>query len=145
MTYFDWTAIGSMATAGAVLIAAWQLRRATSQARTNLEDDFSREYRTVVRSIPVKALLGDELEEEEFEEAFVGLYQYIDLTNEQVFLRMHGRISKTTWINWCDGIKTNLNRPAFAKAWGRIKVRSNESFTELRELESTGFSADPKQ
>jgi len=66
----DWGAVGSIGTALAVLVAAWQVRRNTQQARTDFEDDLSREYRELARSIPVKAHLGQELEDEEFEEAY---------------------------------------------------------------------------
>jgi hypothetical protein len=69
-TLLDWTAVGSIATALAVLVAAWQLYRATLQTRTNFEDDLSREYRKLGRDIPVKAYLGDELTPEEFAQAF---------------------------------------------------------------------------
>jgi hypothetical protein len=144
-TSFDWTALGSIATASAVLVAAWQLYRGTSQARTNFEDDLSSEYRDLARSIPVKVHFGEELAPEEFEQAFPRLYQYIDLTNEQIFLRMNGRISKATWFNWRDGIRSNLARPAFAKAWTRVKAGSTGSFSELRRLEASGFSNDPRR
>jgi len=140
----DWAAIGSIGTAVAVLVAARQVRKSTQQARTDFEDDLSREYREVARSIPVKAHLGQDLGEEEFALAFPRLYQYIDLTNEQVFLRMNGRISKTTWLNWGDGIKSNLDRPAFTQAWAHIKKGSSGSFAELRRLEASGFSNDPR-
>jgi|SRR5437867_413760 len=141
----DWTAIGSIATAAAVLVASWQLYRRTLQARTNFEDDLSREYRELAQSIPVKVHLCEELAPEEFERAFPRLYQYIDLTNEQVFLRMNGRISKATWFNWRDGIKSNLARSAFAEAWVRVKAGSTGSFVELRRLEASGFSNDPRK
>jgi hypothetical protein len=140
----DWTAVGSIATALAVLVAAWQLRRGTSQARTNFEDDLSREYRELARSIPVKVHLGEELAADEFEQAFPRLHQYFDLTNEQIFLRMNGRISRTTWLNWREGIESNLARPAFARAWARIKKGTTVSFTELRQLEASRFSDDPR-
>jgi hypothetical protein len=93
----------------------------------------------------VRAHLGEVLSLEEFEEAFPRLYQYIDLTNEQIFLRMNGRISKATWLNWQDGIKSNLGRPAFAQAWARIKSGAVGSFTELRKLEDSGFEDDPRK
>lgn len=141
----DWSAMGSIGTTVAVLVAAWQVRKGTQQARTDFEDDLSREYREVARCIPVKAHLGQELGEEEFERAFPRLYQYIDLTNEQIFLRMNGRISKATWLNWGDGIKSNLGRPAFTQAWARIKKGSSGSFAELRRLEASGFSNDPRR
>lgn len=128
----DWASVGSIATAIAVLVAAWQLRRNTVQARADFEDDLSREYRDLTRSIPVKALLGTELTEKEFDDAFSSLYCYIDLSNEQVFLRMNGRISKATWINWCDGIRSNLRQPAFSSAWSRIKDECKGSFEDSR-------------
>src|SRR5262245_54224446 len=140
----DWTAVGSIATAAAVLVTAWQLYRGTLQARTNFEDELSREYRDLARSIPVKVHLGQELAPHEFEQAFQRLYQYIDLTNEQIFLRMNGRISKATWLNWRDGITSNLARPAFEQAWARVKTGSTGSFAELRRLEASGFSDDPR-
>src|SRR5271169_107404 len=62
----DWSAIGSVGTAVAVLVAAWHVRKSTQQARTDFEDDLSREYRELARCIPVKAHLGQELGEEEF-------------------------------------------------------------------------------
>ena len=144
MININWSAIGSIGTAVAVLIAAWQVRKNTQQARTDFEDDLSREYREVARSIPVKAHLGQELGEEEFEQTFSRLYQYIDLTNEQIFLRMNGRVSKATWLNWVDGMKSNLGRPAFTQAWARIKEGSSGSFAELRKLEASGFANDPR-
>jgi len=140
----DWTAVGSIATALAVLVAAWQLHRGTSQARTNFEDDLSREYRELARNIPVKVHMGQELTSDEFEQAFPRLHQYFDLTNEQIFLRMNGRITLATWLNWREGIKSNLTRPAFAQAWARVKNATAESFTELRRLEASQFSGDPR-
>lgn len=141
---FDWTAFGSIATALAVLVAAWQLRRGTSQARTNFEDDLSREYRELARNIPVKVHLGEELAPHEFEQAFPRLHQYFDLTNEQIFLRMNDRVSKATWVNWLDGIKSNLERPAFAQAWALVKDAKHGSFAELKRLENSRFSEDPR-
>lgn len=122
----DWTALSSAATALAVLVAAWQVRRGTSQARTNFEDGLSREYRELARAIPVKAHLGEELTPEEFNEAFSKFHQYFDLTNEQIFLRVNGRISRATWLNWRDGIESNFRRTAFALAWTRIEKATAE-------------------
>jgi hypothetical protein len=140
----DWTAVGSMGAAVGVLFAAWQLRQAGAHARTDFEDDLSREYRELSRQIPTAALLGHEVEAEDFARAFPALFQYIDLSNEQVTLRMNGRVREATWCDWSDGIASNLARPAFARAWGEIKAQSS-SFAELRRLERSGFKDDPRK
>jgi hypothetical protein len=141
----NWDAVGSVGTAVAVLVAAWQLRRNTQQATTDFEDDLSREYRELARAIPVVAHLGHDLPEDEFRSVFPRLFQYIDLSNEQVFLRKAGRVSNSTWQQWRDGIKTNLSQPAFARAWDEVKAASGHRFTELRDLESSGFANDPRR
>jgi hypothetical protein len=112
-----WDTIGSIGTAVAVLVAAFELRRNTRQATTDFEDDLSREYRELARGIPVRVILGGGVSEQEFQEAFPRLFQYIDLSNEQVFLRMTGRVSKNTWEQWRDGIQMNLQSAAVARAW----------------------------
>ena len=139
-----WSDVGSIATAFAVFVAAWQLRRGAVQIRSEFEDDLSREYRELVRGLPVKAVLGDPLESDEMDLAFPRLIQYIDLSNEQVFLRVQGRVSKATWLQWRDGIRANLARPGFADAWRRVKAHPASSFQELRRLESEDFETDPR-
>ncbi|MGH2369822.1 MAG: hypothetical protein ACRDI2_16700 [Chloroflexota bacterium] len=140
----DWTAVGSIATALAVLLAAWQLRRGTSQARTIFEDDLAREYRELARGIQVKPHLGEELTEDEFAQAFPRLRQYLDLTNEQIFLRMNGRIGRTTWLNWRDGIESNLRRPALSQAWSQVMKATTEGVCELSRLEASRVADDPR-
>ena len=135
--------IGTIATAVGVLLAAWQLRRSAVQSRTDFEDRVSEEYRRISQRIPVDALLGNSLPPEQQRECLPVFYQYVDLTNEQVFLRMTRRISKQTWTNWRDGIRSHLQRPAFSTAWAEIKVRAHENFHELRLLEKSNFEGDP--
>ncbi|HZO98868.1 MAG TPA: hypothetical protein VFD30_01095 [Terriglobia bacterium] len=134
----------SGATAAGVVALFWQVELAKRQAITAFEDDLTRQYREIAHRIPVEALLNEELDDAKLFDTLTWFYQYIDLSNEQVFLRQKGRVRRETWEVWCDGIKSNLSRPAFAKAWGEIKKRSLESFEELRRLEQSGFRDDPK-
>lgn len=136
--------IASIATAAGVILAAIGLWLTKIQAMTSFEDSVSNEYRQIVKLIPVNALLGIELSEEEYANSLNDIYNYIDFTNEQIYLRKKGRIRKSTWGNWVEGIETNLNRSSFKKAWGFIKERSPNSFSELRKLEETSFKSDPK-
>jgi hypothetical protein len=126
---------------GTVFLTYRQVKLRKEQATTQFEDELSREYRELARELPVKALLGDELSDEEFKEQFPDLYYYVDLSNEQVFLRFEERVSKETWENWQDGIESNLKRPAFRMAWNEIKDRS-DTFQELRRLEQNDFQTD---
>jgi hypothetical protein len=139
-----WDVIGSVGTVIAVLIAAWQVRRNTQQARTQFEDSLAHEYRELARDIPVQARLGSALTDAQFREVFPRLVQYLDLSNEQVFLRMTGRISRSTWEQWRDGIEAHLQQPAFAAAWLAVKDAAGSRYGELRRLEETGFRGDPR-
>jgi hypothetical protein len=133
------TAIFSGMTVASVFVALWQFRWAKKQSRTRFEDDLAREYRHLIKTIPIEALLGDPLTEMDFSAAFSAFYHYIDLSNEQEFLRQRKKISRKTWQYWCDGIKSNLSLPAFARAWAEIKAARPKSFIELQELEKRGF------
>ena len=126
-------------------LAWWQLREPKQQAVTQFEDGLSREYRELTQRLPTEALLGEELPEERYRETLDEFFHYVDLSNEQVFLRLTGSVSLQTWNNWRDGIRNNLSRPAFRRAWEEIKRRAPESFQEVRQLENSGFTEDPRR
>lgn len=145
----DWTAVGSIATAVgsvttaiAVLFAGQELKHTKQQAQSGFEDQLEREYRDIVAQLPVAALLGEALPGPLPDPALTAFYRYIDLTNQQIFLRQHSRIGQATWMSWREGIAHNLRRPAFAAAWAHIKEAAPEDFDELRRLEKSGFAAE---
>jgi hypothetical protein len=140
----NWVEISSVATAIAVVIAALQLRAAATSARTAFEDALAREYREIARRIPIKAHLNEELEGDEFHATLPAFFQYLDLSNQQVFLRVNGRIGRATWDEWCEGIRFNLSRKAFHMAWEHLKERDGETLNELRRLERERFEFDPQ-
>ena len=137
------SAIGTCVAAAGVWYARRQLKTSREIAQLEFEDALSKEYRELANKIRTKALLGDELTESEFQDAFDEIFRYVDLSNEQVILRKRGRINEEVWKNWCQGIENNLALPAFARAWNDIKQRST-SFQELRRLEDEQFMTDPK-
>jgi len=136
--------VATTVTAGAVLLAWWQIREAKKQALTTFEDSLAREYREIAQRLPIAALLGEDLDKAQQDKALEKFFHYIDLSNEQAFLRLSGRVSAETWNNWRDGIKSNLSKPAFKKGWEEIKRRAPESFSELRRLEASQFRDDPR-
>jgi hypothetical protein len=133
----------SIATAVGVLFAWRQIRLTTNQAASSFEDELTAQYREIASRLPVAALLGETLNDSIQQNALSDFYRYIDLTNEQIFLRQQGRVRESTWANWAQGIRSHLGRPAFASAWSDIKARAPDSFTELRRLEKERFSSDP--
>lgn len=144
---FSWEAVSAIATSIAalgVLLALWQIWITRVIAQLQFEDALSREYRDLCTTIPAEVFLQGKLTDEEYKKTFDEFYRYIDLSNEQVSLRQRGRISRTVWESWCAGIKYNLGLPAIARAWGEVKAQT-PSFQELRQLEASGFNADPSR
>lgn len=124
--------IAAVATAVGVVIAGWQLWLARRIAVIQFEDQVSSQYRTLIRGLPVGALLGEELTEREHQECLATFYHYFDLSNEQAFLHEKRRIRHDIWVEWKSGIEQNLKRPAFKRAWAEISQRAPDSFDELR-------------
>jgi hypothetical protein len=129
-------AAASVATALGILLAGWQLRLTQRQAVTQFEDQLSAQYRELLRRLPLPALLGEQLDDASHEKALADFYAYFDLSNEQAFLRKRGRISRSTWANWQEGIQQNLRRPAFLRAWAEVSRRAPENFNDLRDVPS---------
>ncbi len=139
----DWiTAVSSVGSTIGVFLAYKQLASSKEIARMQFEDSLAKEYRELIMAIPTKALLGEDLSSEEFEKSFDEIFRYFDLTNQQIFLRSKKRVSKSTWLEWIEGIKSNMSLSVFKLAWEKIKSKSN-SFDELRRLEQDGYVTDP--
>lgn len=136
--------IAAVATAAGVIFAAVNLLLSYRQSLTDFEDAITTEYRKIIKDIPMDALLGKELCKEDHDRCRNQIYNYLDLTNEQVFLRKAGRVRKSTWEQWVDGIKVNLERKAFDEVWNEVKDRAEGSFEELRRLEEGNFKTDPR-
>ena len=127
-------ALGSLATAAAVFIGFRQLRHAQQNALERFEDDLSREYRQILREIPIEAFYVDG--KLELDSAHLGaFYRYFDLSNEQLFHGREKRIRPTTLEDWKVGIAGNLALPVVNEAWRATVERIPPSFfKELRPL-----------
>ncbi len=138
------TAIPSVVTAFLVAIAVWQLCLTRKLAQSSFEDSLNKEYRSLAMEIPVDVLLGKKVSDDAFPRIREHIYNYIDLCNEQVFLRKKDRITTATWWEWAEGIRSNLEKPTFLRVWSEIKEASPEVFKELRQVEASEFRQDPK-
>jgi hypothetical protein len=131
-------AIASLFAAVGVYLLWRQVREAKEQARSTFEDGLAHEYRDIIATVPITALLGGDLGEDEQRKHRLSFYRYFDLSNEQVFLHdKKRRIRDETWEEWKTGITWNLQLPAFRKAWSGIQELLTDRggiFSELRSL-----------
>lgn len=137
-------AVGSGLTGLGALIVIGQLYQRKRQFTTEFEDKLTSDYRGIIYRLPVDALLDDSDGEEEYIGDLDDYYRYIDLTNDQIFLRQEGRISKSTWENWSDGIETIMGKSNFEAAWNEIQERESASFSELQKFMSDKHPDDPR-
>lgn len=136
------TAVGSLVTALGVGFGAWQIRVGKEQAQAAFEDSLDQQYRTLSMELPVNVLIGEPVEESERNKVRELIFNYLDLSNEQVYLRAKGRVSKHTWASWSMGIKLLLAKPSFKEVYAEVKDKSD--FTYLNRLVASDFSSDPK-
>lgn len=135
--------IASIATAFGVAVAAWQIGESRKLAQTTFEDSLEQQYRNLAMQIPVDALIGRPVSDEKKSDIREIIYNYLDLCNEQIYLRVKKRVRKNRWQDWQDGIKANLKNPAFLEVWEEIKSVSPSTFTFLAKLEKCDFDCDP--
>lgn len=136
------SAVASGATAIAVAIAAWQLSLGRHQGKMQFEQQFNDRYRSVIASVPLEALLGEEFDwARESAEVRRAFFDYFELCEEELFFRDAKRINQRTWAEWRYGIENNFSRPAFRVAWADLSERAPNTFTKLdlllREMDPT--------
>ena len=139
-----WNTIASIATAIGVCIAAWQIWESRKLSQTSFEDGLDQQYRNLAMDIPVDALIGKSVNDKNGRLREI-IYNYLDLCNEQIYLRGKKRISKTRWKDWNIGIKDTLSKPAFKVVWDEIKSTAPNTFTALECLEKNKFDIDPAE
>lgn len=137
-TWVDIAQVASGAGVILTLVGVWvgvrQLHLMKAQGITDFEDRLVEYYRQIAADLPLEALLGEDIPDQQLRAALPVFYRYFDLCNQQAFLQRLGRITPDTWALWVDGIKSNMSRPAFAKAWAEIAARAKGDFEDLRAL-----------
>lgn len=141
----EFSFLAPYATAIGVAVAMIQLWRTASQSVTTFEGSISKEYRDIIRRIPYKALVGIEMGQSEKDEALNEIYNYMDLCNEQIFLRKAKRIRANTWKDWQEGMKLNFTLPLFQEASSQIFEKLPDTFKELRRVKESGYQTDPRK
>jgi hypothetical protein len=147
LAFISLTDAASAATALGVVLAAVALFLQRGQARTQFEDAIVRQYRELIKpSLVLDTLLAPLLDKRPDDEQarLRYIYSYLDLCNEQVFLRAIGRISRSTWgVQWSPGIRGNIEgNPIILGAWEEIQSATKD-FQELRAFQR-GWT-DPRE
>jgi hypothetical protein len=135
------------ATACGVALAAWALFLQRGQARTQFEDGVVQQYRELIKPHLVLDVMLENVARnlpDAERQRLHDVYLYLDLCNEQVFLRAIGRVSRATWmVQWSDGIRDNVRDiPAVADTW-RLIQETTDDFRELRAFEQNDWD-DPR-
>lgn len=130
--------IANLATAVGVGVAAWQLFESCRHVQSQFEDGLLEHYREISRRLPLDALLGRPLTEEQLRRSLTDFYQYFDLSNEQALLGSKRRLRRRTWENWREGIQQHMARPAFRQAWTELAPDLDGSFDAFRLLFPAG-------
>ena len=127
-SYSVWRGNSSLATLGEPKLAL-----------TTFEDSLDQQYRNIVMQIPVDALLGRAIPDEERRKVREIIYNYLDLCNEQAYLRKKKCITEARWKEWKEGIANNIKKPAFKEVWDEVKGEVPTTFSSLKELEDHNF------
>lgn len=138
------------------ILTLHELKQQERVQKTQLENRLNEEYRENWREVDSELLLNPDYHESAVdgqldltESEANAIYSYVDLTNQQIFLRRRGRIRKSRWKDWEQGIQTLIQHPPINAEWKRIKEKTDtevgRDFDELRRLESPGedFDTDP--
>jgi len=128
-------ALASIATVFLVILTWQQISLVRKQATTTFEDSLAAQYRGIMENIPTDIWLGSRLrtlDKERQDQCRDAIYRYIDLSNEQAFLHTKKRVSDEAWSEWIEGIKGNMELPAFKEVWAEVAQKQPDSFTELR-------------
>lgn len=135
--------MASIATAIGVAIGVWQIRESSKVAQTQFEDSLDQQYRHLTHGIPVDALIGKTVSKQQWPATRELIYNYLDLCNEQVFLRSKRKVKRDTWHDWNAGMRANLRKPAFVQVWDEVKAAAPGTFSFLERLEKDQFAVDP--
>ena len=128
-------AVTSGATVIIALLAWQQIRLLREQSTTAFEDSLTEHYRRIMERIPTDILLRSELntlDKERHDQCRDAIYRYFDLCNEQALLYNMKRVREDAWIEWCKGIRGNMDLPGFEEVWAEVREKCPDNFAELR-------------
>jgi hypothetical protein len=94
----DWASVAQIVTGIAFVFAALQIREARKQLHRELENLYVQRYWKILDQMPT---WGHDLRQRRVK---VGLLRYMQLCEDEIDLRSHGRITDDTWRIWSIGM-----------------------------------------
>lgn len=118
----------------AFFVAIWQLLFHARQMHRDLEMHFVDQYWKIMESTSDKwRLSGFEIKTTSKED-IRAIYEYLQLCEDEIDLRMNARVTDSTWEFWARGIAATLNNANFRKVLDSLP---KSSFPRLREMISS--------
>lgn len=117
----------SVLTVVGVGVACYQLWQTRVSLRDGFERSFFDRYQRIADGLPPQVLLGGSSEEVPMDDWT--FYKYFELCEEELYYRAHRRVSADTWRDWWYGIRQNMEKDAFAKAFARLVADPNRQST----------------
>lgn len=108
----------------------------------SFEQSFSDRYANIVDQLPTSVLVRDEQltpEGQDPEQSIIPdtllrvYFDYFTLCEEEVHFRTRGKISRSTWEDWAEGIRSNMERHSFRQAWALLR-RQTKQFNLLASI-----------
>ena len=138
-TVNSWSDLASFATilgSGSIILVLVQIAQQSAIARSTFENLFVAQYQQLIQRLPINALLGGELSDDERRQYIQEFYHYIDLCNTQAYHHAKKRITKATWTEWQEGIEANFARKEIDLVWSYVAAKSPDEFMDLRRVVS---------
>jgi hypothetical protein len=119
-----------------IVAVLWQIGQQSAIARSTFEHLFVAQYQQLIQRLPINALLGRELSDDERRQYIQEFYHYIDLCNTQANHHAKRRITKAAWTEWREGIEANFARKEIDLVWSFVAAKSPDEFVNLRRVVS---------
>ena len=127
-----------VASTAAIIVSAWMSRKSIlasmkmvkGQNQIQMFAEYTKRYQEIIVNMPRCIYEGcDEVNDD----VLRYMQLFFNLCSEEHDLWTKGAISDDVWEKWLSGIKVNMNRPVYEKAWSIEKENysMNPSFIEF--------------
>jgi hypothetical protein len=129
----------NVATALGIIGVGSQLWLNRRQMVSAFERTFVDRYERIIRDVPLALLFGEAFDPFSDDKVLRAFFDYFELCEEELYFRRIGKVSRSTWCDWWEGIALNVRRPAFRTAWDHLRERVTVSAGSGKQVRATQF------